>query len=105
MSIEVWSEFGKIAGIAGLALGVFFVLFREIIRKAIFPTLTKPDAYRLLRLITVLIFAVAIAGIGAWLIGPQKSGTSIVQSTSGAQSDAIANTNGDVIINKQTTSP
>jgi len=50
-----------------LALGIFFLLFREVIRKSIFPTLKKDDAYRLLRLIAVLIWSVAVIGIGAWV--------------------------------------
>jgi hypothetical protein len=52
-----------------LAIGIFFLLFREIIRKSIFPTLKKDDAYRLLRLISLLIWAVAVIGIGGLDLG------------------------------------
>jgi nitrate reductase gamma subunit len=65
---------GQVAGIGGIALGVFLLLFRDIIQKSIFPTLKKDDAYRLLRLISLLIWLVAIAGIVAWVLA-QRSPT------------------------------
>ncbi len=67
MDAEVLKTVGQVAGIGGLALGVFLLLFREIIRKSIFPTLTKAHAYRLLTLSAVLIWSVALAGLGAWV--------------------------------------
>ena len=53
----------RIAGIGGLAIGVFLLLFREVIRTNIFPKLTKSQAYRLLLIIVILIWSVAIIGI------------------------------------------
>jgi hypothetical protein len=67
MGAEVLKTVGQIAGIGGLALGVFLLLFRDIIRKNIFPQLGKAHAYRLLRLIAVLVWSVAVLGIGAWV--------------------------------------
>lgn len=67
MNAEFFKTLGQVAGIGGVALGVFLVLFREIIRKSIFPQLKKDDAYQLLRLITILVFIVAITGIAAWV--------------------------------------
>jgi hypothetical protein len=58
---------GQVAGIGGIALGVFLLLFREIIRIKIFPQLTKAHAYSTIRLILLLVWSVALAGIGAWL--------------------------------------
>jgi hypothetical protein len=57
---------GQIAGIGGLAIGAFIILFREVIRKNIFPNLVKEQAYRLLILIVILVWLVAISGVGAW---------------------------------------
>ena len=57
---------GKIAGIGGLAIGVFLLLFRDVIHKNIFPNLDKEKAYRLLRLIVILVWSIAVVGIGAW---------------------------------------
>jgi hypothetical protein len=67
METELFKTLGQVAGIGGIALGVLLILFKEIIRKSIFPTLKKDQAYRLLRLIVILIFIVAIAGISAWV--------------------------------------
>ncbi|MFC1577649.1 hypothetical protein ACFL36_01430 [Thermodesulfobacteriota bacterium] len=63
---------GAIAGIGGLSLGVFIILFREIIRKQIFPTLTKKQAYRLIIILSILIWSLSIIGIIAWLINSGK---------------------------------
>lgn len=58
---------GQIAGIGGLALGVFLLLFREIIRKNIFPNLTRKQAYRLLIAMIIMIWSIALLGVGAWV--------------------------------------
>jgi len=59
--------FGKAAGIGGLALGVFLLIFRSIIRNNIFPKLHDESAYRIIRLMLVLTFLISALGIGAWL--------------------------------------
>jgi hypothetical protein len=55
MDLELIKTVGQIAGIGGIALGVLLILFREIIRKKIFPQLTKEQAYSLLKLIIVCV--------------------------------------------------
>jgi len=67
MEATLLKTVGQIAGIGGIALGVFLLLFRDIIRKRIFPKLTKAQAFQLIRLIAVLVFLIALAGIGAWV--------------------------------------
>jgi hypothetical protein len=64
---DVLKTVGQIAGIGGLALGVLLIVFRDIVRKKIFPMLPPAEAYRLLRLITVAVWSVAIVGIIAWV--------------------------------------
>jgi hypothetical protein len=64
---DILETAAQVAGIGGLALGVLLILFREVIRKKIFPNLSKEQAYRLLRMIVVLVFVVAIVGILAWV--------------------------------------
>ena len=49
MDTELIKTVGQVAGIGGIALGVFLLLFRDLIRKQIFPTLAKREGYRLLR--------------------------------------------------------
>lgn len=78
MDTDLLKTLGQVLGIGGVALGVFFLLFREVIRKSIFPTLKKDDAYRLLRLISVLIWSVAVIGIGAWIWGGRTTAASSI---------------------------
>ena len=74
MVAEVLKTVGQIAGIGGLALGVFLLLFRDIIRRNIFPKLPAEQAFRLLRLITVAVWSVAIVGIAAWFFASRPFG-------------------------------
>lgn len=57
----------QVAGIGGVAIGALLLVFRDIIRKQIFPTLDRQRSYQLLLLISVLTWTVALAGIGAWI--------------------------------------
>lgn len=74
METSILKVVGQIAGIGGIALGVFLLIFRDIIRKNIFPTLTKEQAYRLIRLMVVLAFITAVIGVSAWVY-TSKSGS------------------------------
>jgi hypothetical protein len=49
MDTKLIKTVGQVAGIGGIALGVFLLLFCDLIRKQIFPMLVKREAYRLLR--------------------------------------------------------
>src|SRR5262252_1824839 len=104
MEAGLLKTLGQALGIGGVALGVFFLLFRDVIRKKIFPTLKKDDAYRLLRLITVLVWSVAVIGIAAWFWGANRpvGSTSATISTTGQQSPVIQGTQGDVRIDFNT---
>jgi hypothetical protein len=57
---------GQIAGIGGLSIGALILIFRDIIRRSIFPTLTNQHAFRLLTLILILTWSISITGIVAW---------------------------------------
>jgi hypothetical protein len=67
MSDSFLQVFGQVAGIGGLALGVLLVVYRETLRRRIFPQLTRDHAYKIIRLILVLTWTVALVGIGAWV--------------------------------------
>jgi hypothetical protein len=97
MDAGILKTLGQIAGIGGIALGVFFLLFRDMIRKSIFPKLEKGDAYRLLRLISILIWSVAVLGIGAW-VGPSMR-------TAGPGSPIVTGVTGNVIIDSTKSVP
>ena len=63
---EILKTVGQVAGIGGIAIGALILIFREIIRKNIFPNLIRKQAYRLLVLMVVFVWSVAIAGVVAW---------------------------------------
>lgn len=49
------------------------IIFRDVLRKSIFASLPPAESYRLLRLIILLTWIIAVLGIGAWWFGsPQK---------------------------------
>lgn len=60
---DVLKVAGGIAGIGGLAIGGAFYIFKDVVRKNIFPKLVPNEAYKLIRLIVVLSFAIAALGI------------------------------------------
>ncbi len=66
MDASLFKTLGQIAGIGGIALGLVLILFREVIRKNIFPTLDSKDAYKLIRLIVIFVFVLGFSGLGVW---------------------------------------
>lgn len=91
MNQEILKTVGQIAGLGGIALGVLLILFREVIRKNIFPNVTKSHAYKLLRLIIVLAWSVAIVGIVAWVYVATKPQTVTPSISLPAESKSNAN--------------
>jgi hypothetical protein len=67
IDLSAVKAFGQIAGIGGLSLFVFAYLFREVIRKRIFPQLSRDHAYQIIRLFMVLVFLLSMSGLGAWV--------------------------------------
>lgn len=60
-------SFGKIAGIAGICLGVMLIIFRGIIKKDIFPKFKNETlSYKILRLVIFLTWTIAVFGIAVW---------------------------------------
>jgi hypothetical protein len=75
MDYELFKIAGAVAGIGGIALAAVFYIFREVIRKEIFPQLTKEQAYKLLNRIIVLIFVIGVLGVAAYLVVNWQNGT------------------------------
>lgn len=66
MDINIFKTLGQIAAPAGLAIGVFLYLARDIIAKNIFPVLTKEKAYRVILSLALMAWSIALVGIVAW---------------------------------------
>jgi hypothetical protein len=63
---DVLEIMGKVAGIGGLALGVFLFLFRDLIRRTAVGTLGPRLTYRVLRQFMFYVWSVAIIGLVLW---------------------------------------
>jgi hypothetical protein len=68
MDYNFLKTLGAIAGIGGIALGVVVLIFKEVIRKEIFPKLTKTQSYKLLNNIVILTFVTGVLGVAAYLV-------------------------------------
>lgn len=76
--MEILESLAAVAGIGGIAVGVLAIAYRDILAQKIFPELTKRQAYKIIRLIIVLVWVVALSGLASWtyLSAQQKHGTS-----------------------------
>lgn len=70
--MEFIKEWGLIAGIGGLGLGVFLVLFREVIRKKIFPMLTKSQGFQIIIVFMLLVWSIAAFSMYIYFSQPNK---------------------------------
>ena len=53
----------KVGGVTALIVGVFFLLYREIIRRNIFVALSQAQTFVIFLIITILVWSIAITGI------------------------------------------
>jgi hypothetical protein len=74
MNYDLFKVVGTVAGIGGIALASVVYIFREVIRKQIFPQLTKEHAYKLLNRIIVLTFIIGVFGVLAYLLVNLRDG-------------------------------
>ncbi|MFO1422168.1 MAG: hypothetical protein U1F70_00715 [Candidatus Competibacteraceae bacterium] len=66
LDLDLLKTFGQIAAPAGLAIGVFLYLCRDIVAKSIFPTLTRQHGYHVVIALAFMAWTVALAGIASW---------------------------------------
>lgn len=106
---DLFKTAGAVAGIGGIALAAVVYIFREVIRKEIFPQLTKEQAYKLLNRIIVLIFIIGVLGIAAYLVVNWQKGNRGNANDSPSQSAAPtpgkADLSGSVFEGTDTTKP
>lgn len=107
MDADLLRNAGMVAGIGGIALAVLMTVFREVIRKNIFPRLDPQAGYRLLRMVLFMTWSVAIIGVGAWFMtkradNPGMTGTPLKEFTivgliTDAQENGIAEASVSVV--------
>lgn len=88
---------GKIAGISGLTIGVFFLLFKDVIQKNIFSKLGKDNTYKIIRLFLILVWSVAFSGLLLWLVLSLTEKHPDKIETSGETSPIFYNNSGTIV--------
>lgn len=66
VDLHLLKTFGQIAAPAGLAIGAFLYLGRDIVARNIFPALTRQHAYQVVIALAFMAWTVALAGIASW---------------------------------------
>ena len=78
------AELGKVAGIAGVAVGALTIVFSGVIRQKVFSQLPPRESFILLIIIVVLVWTVAIGAL--WIGG----GSKLIDRTGSAKPPAAA---------------
>ncbi|MBN2396299.1 MAG: hypothetical protein JXC36_07545 [Candidatus Atribacteria bacterium] len=89
MDLQILKTVGQIAGLGGFAVGILFLLFKEVIKKNIYSKLTKQQSFILIRLFLVLVWSVTLFGIASW--------TSIIILEKGKLSNATSDSTSVII--------
>ena len=66
-NLDLLEKLGKVAGIAGIAVGALVLIFGGIIQKNIFPGMTKEQGYSIIKMMILAASALAMRGIAAWV--------------------------------------
>ncbi len=66
METSILETVGKIAGIGGLSLGVFLILFQSLLKKIKVPGLKQSQWYTIILVFMILVWSVAISGMASW---------------------------------------
>src|SRR5262245_41590975 len=79
METNILRTVGKVAGLGGIALGVFLLVFQGVLQKQFLPQagLTAAQAFAVILSLMILTFGIAGIGVIAWLvsrtIGPKAA--------------------------------
>ncbi len=82
MPTQILAIVGQIAGIGGLALGVFLIIYKCFIQGKSFSTLTSLQSYKIFKMFLILVFVITFIGISAWVISIWINGRTPVQEAS-----------------------
>jgi flagellar basal body-associated protein FliL len=83
MEIKLFEYFGKVAGIGGIALGVLFFLFRDVLAEQFLKDVGLSSSQGFAIVFAVLILAFGIAGVGilAWIVSKSTSAEALPNTT------------------------
>jgi hypothetical protein len=66
MNLELLKSLAQVAAPAGIAIGAFLYVARDVVAKKIFPSLTKQQAFRLIMFVVFSAWTIALTAIAAW---------------------------------------
>lgn len=71
MESKILSSLGRIAGVGGIALGAFLLIFQGVLQKQFLPQagLGSAQAFAVILSLMILTFGIAGIGVMAWLLG------------------------------------
>jgi hypothetical protein len=78
MESRVLSVVGKVAGLGGIAFGVFLILFQGVLQTKFLPQagLGSTQAFAVILTLMIMTFGLAGVGVVAWLVGRSANPTS-----------------------------
>jgi len=74
----LFKTLAKAGGVGGIALGVFLVVYRELIHKLVFPQLSVSQAYKIILVILFFTFGIALVGLTVWALKTTRGGRVVV---------------------------
>lgn len=91
MDLSSLAELGKIAGLAGLAIGMIVLLVRPIVEQA--SSLSEAQRGPLFRIVAIGAFSVGAIGIVAWAVAGMNFGPAVTSGGCGIATSSGATTN------------
>jgi hypothetical protein len=91
MDLSSLAELGKVAGVAGIAIGLIALLAPQFVSGA--TSLPRGERAPTLRLIAIGAFAIGALGIVAWLVAGMQLGTSVKTGDCGIAANGTATSN------------
>jgi hypothetical protein len=90
MDDAILKTFGQVAGIGGLALGVFLLLYQQLLQRVRPASLTPKQWYRVIIVFMLLVWSLAIVGIAAWILAEFRTHSPAALDVQGSMSALIS---------------
>ncbi len=91
MELSSLAELGKVAGVAGVAIGMVALIARAVIDRS--SSLPRARREPMLRLVMLGAFAIGALGVVAWLLAGMQFGTSVKSGDCGIATSGTASGN------------
>ncbi len=91
MDLSLLAQLGKVAGVAGVAIGMIALLGPQLIKGA--SSLPRAEQAPMLRVVAIGAFAIGALGIAAWLLAGMQFGTSVKTGDCGIATSGTATSN------------